>query len=246
MRPPGPERGGIDDEAADKITRFYDLVRRYSRLEVEGLERIPDGEALLVANHSGWAGFDFANLYATVREDLGRDLYTAVHPNWFLLDGLGDRARRIGLYEASVTESVRLLDDGNLVLFFPEGEEGSFKPFAKRNQLEEFKPGFARVASASMAPIVPVVVVGGEEAHPTLTRLEFTKELLGIGLPVPATLLPLPVKWRVRVLDPIDPHDYMTPEAADADPVERLRTDVAATMHEELDRVLEHRGSPIV
>lgn len=244
MTPQGT--GGIDEEAAGRLTQVYDLVRRYSRLEVEGLEHVPDGKALLVANHTGWAGLDFANVYATVREELDRTPYTAVHPNWFHFDALSDLARRLGMYEAGVTESVHLLDQDQLVLFFPEGERGSFKPMAKRYELERFAAGFARVASASMAPIVPVLIVGGEEAHPTLKRLEFTKELIGVGLPVPATLLPLPVKWRIEFLPPIDPEKYMTPDAADADPVEEIRADVEAMMREEIHRAVEERGDPFL
>lgn len=235
--------GGIDDETADDITRLYEAIRRYSRLSVEGLDNIPDGKGLIVSNHAGWAGWDFANLYATLRNDVGRDVYTAVHANWFRWEKISDWARRMGLYEASVSESIRLLDEDNLVLFFPEGERGSFKPFTKRYELERFQPGFARAASASMAPIVPILIVGGEETHPAVTRLEFTKELLGIGVPLPATLFPLPVKWRIEVLDPIDPAKYMTADKADADPVEDIRRDVEALMRTELDRVVEERGN---
>ncbi len=235
--------GGIDEDTADEITRIYELIRRYSRLTVKGLENIPEGKGLLVSNHAGWAGWDFANLYATLRNDAGRDVYTAVHPNWFRWDKISDWARRMGMYEASVSESIRLLDEDNLVLFFPEGERGSFKPFSKRYELERFEPGFARVASASMAPIIPVLIVGGEETHPTVTRLEFTKELLGIGVPLPATLFPLPVKWRIEVLPPVDPGKYMTADNADGDPVEEIRHDAQALMREELDRVLEERGN---
>ncbi len=241
MSPAGGGQDGIDEEAADELSRFYDVIRRYSRLEVKGLENLPEGPGLLVANHTGWAGWDFANLYATVRRDAGRDVYTAVHANWFRWERVSRWARSVGMYEASVSTSVDLLDEGKLVLFFPEGERGSFKPFRRRYELEPFEPGFARVASASLAPIVPVVIVGGEETHPAVTRLEFTKELIGIGLPVPATLLPLPVKWRMEILPPVDPNKYMTPDNADGDPVEEIRRDVEATMRQAVERALDER-----
>jgi 1-acyl-sn-glycerol-3-phosphate acyltransferase len=243
---PAAERAGIDDGVAESLNRIYRLVRQYSRLDVHGLDKIPDEGALLVANHTGWAGWDFANLYATIRDDLDRDLYTAVHPNWFRIERLAELSRRLGLYEASVSETVRLADQDELVLFFPEGEEGSFKPWSDRYELAGFRPGFARVAAAAAVPIVPIVIVGGEETHPTLTRLEFTKELLGVGLPIPATLFPLPVRWRIEVLDPIDPDEYMTADRADADVVEDLRSDMEGLMQRELDRVREERGHPFV
>lgn len=242
----GDEQAGIDDGVTQRVTQLYRLVRAYSRLDVRGLDKIPEGPALLLANHTGWAGWDFANLYATIHDDLERELYTAVHPNWFKIQRLADHARRLGLYEASVTHSVNLLDDGNLVLFFPEGEEGSFKGFGDRYELQAFKPGFARVAAAAGVPIVPILVVGGEETHPTLTRLEFTKDLLGVGLPVPATLFPLPVRWRIEALDPIHPRKYMTADTADADVVEDLRLDLQHHMQHELHRVIDERGHPFV
>lgn len=245
MDGPG-KQAGIDDGITEKVSQVYRLVRKYSRLDVHGLDKIPDGGALLVANHTGWAGWDFANLYATIRDDLGRDLYTATHPNWFKLERLAELSRRLGLFEASVSETVQILDQEDLVLFFPEGEAGSFKPFRQRYELAEFQPGFARVATATGAPIVPVVIVGGEETHPALTRLEFTKELFGVGLPVPATLFPLPVRWRIEVLDPIETDEYLTPDSADADVVEQLRGDLEELMQDELQRVVEERGHPFV
>lgn len=245
MDGPG-KQAGIDDKVAERVAQVYRLVRKYSRLDAHGLDKVPEGGALLVTNHTGWAGWDFANLYTVVRDDLGRDLYTATHPNWFKLERLANLSRRLGLFEASVSETVQILDQDDLVLFFPEGEAGSFKPFTDRYELARFQPGFARVAAAAAVPIVPILIVGGEETHPALTRLEFTKELLGVGLPVPATLFPLPVRWRIEVLDPVDPHDYMTADSADADVVEELRADMEELMQRELHRAVEERGHPFV
>ncbi|MDX1611823.1 MAG: hypothetical protein R3185_05600, partial [Candidatus Thermoplasmatota archaeon] len=92
----------------------------------------------------------------------------------------------------------------------------------------------------------PVVIIGGEEAHPTLARLDFTREMLGVGLPVPATLLPLPVKWRIRFLEPISIDEYMTPELADADVIEIVRKDVEAQMREAVAQEVEARGHPFL
>ncbi len=238
--------GGIDQELVERIASLYRVIRKYSRLEVSGLDNVPDGKALLVANHTGWAGFDFANLFMVVHDDLDRDVYTAAHPNWFRLEMLRDLCQRGGVFPAGVTESVRILDKDELVLFFPEGEQGNFKPFTERYQLATFQPGFARVALAAATPVVPVVIIGGEEAHPTLTRLSFTKDLIGVGLPIPATLFPLPVKWRIHFLPPIDPEKYMTAETADGDPIESLRRDVETLMQDELDREIEARGNPFL
>ncbi len=245
---PGKPRGrdGVDEGFIERLSKLYRLIRKYSRLEVEGLENIPDGKGMLVANHTGWAGLDFANLYVTLHDDLDREIYTAVHPNWFNNPLLSEYCRKLGMYEAGVTESVKILDQEQLVLFFPEGERGNFKPIWQLYQLQPFKPGFARTAMAAAAPIIPTVIVGGEEANPTLARLEFTREMLGVGLPVPATLLPLPVKWRIRFLEPIHVDDYISPETADADVIEELRSDVEDRMRQAVANEVEARGHPFL
>jgi 1-acyl-sn-glycerol-3-phosphate acyltransferase len=53
------------------------------------------------------------------------------------------------------------------------------------------------------APIVPAVVIGAEETHITLSQIRWAKELLGIIIPVPLNIIPLPAKWTIKFLEPI-------------------------------------------
>lgn len=244
MEPDAPADLGLDDELVERVAGFYRVLREYCRVTAAGAENVPAGKALLVANHTGWAGLDYANLALVVRDDLARQLYTAVHPSYFVIPAIARLARRMGFFEAGVRESVRVLDRGELVLFFPEGEEGNFKGFRQLYQLQTFKPGFARAALAAAADIVPVTIVGGEEATPSLARLDFTKEMLGLGLPVPLTPLPLPVKWRITFHPPIPIKKYLGPDMADADGIEVLREEVEGTMRGALEREVEARGHP--
>ena len=242
MSEPGPN--GIDEAFLQRIEPLARSVHRYCRVKVSGTENVPKGKALLVANHTGWLGLDGLNLYVTVRDHLERDLFTAVHPNFFTTPLIRDIAPRIGFFEAGVRETVKVLDRGELVLFFPEGEQGNFKPIWELYQLQPFKPGFARVALAADAPVVPVVIIGGEEANPSLARLDFLKDSLGLGLPVPTNVFPLPVKWRITFLPPIKMDKYLAPDMADADTIELLRRDVEAVMREAVVRELKARGDP--
>ncbi|HEX2021886.1 MAG TPA: 1-acyl-sn-glycerol-3-phosphate acyltransferase [Candidatus Thermoplasmatota archaeon] len=236
----------VDAAAVERIARELRRLRRYCRLETEGLENLPQGPFVVVANHTGWAGLDYANLFITLHDATGRIPRVAAHPSFFKVPRVGDLGERLGFFEASVATSTRVLDAGGIVTFFPEGEEGNFKPIWKRYRLQPFKPGFARVALATQAPVVPVVIVGGEDASPSLGRVRPLEDILDMPVPIPATLLPLPVKWRIAVLPPVDPGRYLEAESPDKDHAEVLAHDLRRAMQKELDAQLVKRGNPFV
>lgn len=238
-------KGDVDHALVERALGPARLMHKYCRVEVEGLENVPAGAAVLAANHTGWTGLDFSNLFVTLHDGLGRVLRTAVHPTFFRTPGVRDLARRLGFFEVSVAKSASVLDAGGLVLFFPEAEAGNFKPIWRRYKLETFKPGFARVALASQAPIVPVVIVGGEEANPSLHRFDGWREKLGISLPLPVNVFPFPVKWRIRFMPPVSPDTYLKAEASvDSDVAETISRDVSVLMQKELMEQVRKRGSP--
>jgi 1-acyl-sn-glycerol-3-phosphate acyltransferase len=236
----------IDEDFVDAVTKHLGPLRDYLRVEVDGLDRVPDGGAVMIANHTGAAGLDFVILYLTLFEEIDRTFYAAAHPSFFRTPVIRDIASRIGMFEVSVTESTRLLDRGELLLFFPEGEDGNFKPLWKYYDLQTFHPGFARVALAAEAPILPVVVVGGEDSNPSLGKIDWFEEAFGSPLPLPLSLLPLPAKWRVRFLDPIPVEKWMTGDVVDRNVDEDVAGDLQELMQAELDRVLEDRGHPFL
>ncbi|HVM46149.1 MAG TPA: lysophospholipid acyltransferase family protein [Candidatus Thermoplasmatota archaeon] len=235
-----------DREAIEKVARRLRKLRSYFRLHVEGLERIPPGPVVLVANHTGWAGLDYAMLFLSVYDGTGRIPRVAVHPSYFRVAPLRPRAEKLGFYEVSVQTSTRILDEKGAVCFFPEGEDGNFKPIWKRYQLQPFKPGFARVALASLAPIVPISVVGGEDANPTVGRLAPLEDILDVPIPIPLSILPLPAKWRIHVNEPIDPHQYLERGTPDDDTAQTIAQDVREILQRDVRRQLDERGNPFV
>ena len=92
---------------------------------------------------------------------------------------------------------------------FPEGEKGMGKLWKDRYRLQRFgRGGFVKLALRTGAPIIPVAVVGAEEAAPMLGKVTWFAKNIGIPwIPVtptfpwlgPAGLLPLPSKWFVAV-----------------------------------------------
>jgi len=151
------------------------LAEKYFRLQIEGAEHIPRrGPALIAPNHSGFSGIDALLLSHEV----------------FKLSG---RLPRL----------LTQLKKNNLVIVFPEGEAGNFKPSNKRYHLQPFKSGFVRMALLRQCPIIPTLILGAEETHFNLANLKFSKFLPGVTLPLPFNILPLPAKWKIKFLPPI-------------------------------------------
>ena len=238
------EVGTVDQELIRKVTIPYKLIRSYCRVTVEGLENIPPGPALLACNHTGWIGLDYANVAVSIHDKLGRIVRGLVHPAWFANKKIAAFASRMGLVEASKDAMVTMLSTGRLIVVFPEAEHGAFKDIRQgKYRLMEFKRGFVRAAIQSGAPIVPVAVVGGEEANPSLGTLKLTDRLFRIPLPIPLNVLPNPVKWRISFLPPLSMKTYGSEASRDRDLVHRISEDVKARIQAEIEVQLAKRGN---
>src|SRR5437867_3916331 len=125
---------------------------------------------------------------------------------------LGSALARVGAVRAAPATVRRLLGRGEAVIVCPESNHP--KPFRDRYRLGRFGRGaFARVAIATGTPVVPVAVIGAEEVHPVLARLDLPGRLLGLPtLPVTPTfpwlglwgLVPLPTQWTLLFGEPPD------------------------------------------
>lgn len=239
-----PALGEVDQDLIRKVLIPYKLIRSYCRVTVEGLDKIPMGRCVVAANHTGWLGLDYANLAISIHDGLGRVPRGVVHQAWFVTKRIGDVARRLGLVPASQQITVALLRQGRLVVIFPEGEHGAFKPITEETkyQLYEFKRGFVRAAMTAQAPVVPCAIVGGEEANPSLATLKLTDTLFRLPLPIPRNVLPYPVKWRISFLDPIRMEKYDAKDAANTPLVHKMAADVRDLIQEEIEVQLKKRG----
>lgn len=240
----GPSPWRIDPLLIEKFLPTLNLLHSYCRVQVEGLHHLPKGPALLAANHTGWIGLDYANVAVTIYEERHRVLRGIVHPLWFAHPTVGDVARRLGLVPARKDLMVGLLRAGELVLVFPEAEQGAFKTTTPSTlyHLQEFKRGFVRAAMATGVPIIPVAIVGGEEANPVLHRLSGLERLFHVPVPVPHNLLPYPVKWRVSFLPPLPMDGYAKRDAADRALVHKIARRVRRQIRAEIKIQLAKRG----
>ena len=221
---------------------LLEIVKKYFRLEVEGLEHVPSkGRALVVPNHSGVTALDAVMLGHEIHTNANRIPRIMAHPLWFVGPNIRILAKKIGLEEANKETGQRLLKEGNVVMIFPEGAEGNFKPTAKRYHLQEFKRGFVRMAMAAKSPIIPVAIIGAEETNINLSSISLTKYLRGTVIPIPLNVLPLPAKWKIIFLPPISMQKYSAKSAADHDLVHSIANDVRDRIQKRIDEELAKR-----
>ncbi len=219
---------------------FLDLIQKYLRVECEGSEHIPTkGPCIIIANHSGFMGFDALMLGHHIFQSTKRVPRIITHKLWFIVPEISVRAKKLGLVPATFDNGLKYLSDKQMLLLFPEGEEGNFKPTRYRYRLRRFRRGFVRLALRTGVPIIPATVIGAEETHITLSQIRWAKEILGIIIPVPLNVLPLPVRWHIRFHEPIHLKKNLK-KAADMTYVTELsrkfRHELQRHLHEELKR----------
>ena len=163
---------------------------------------------------------------------------------------VGTTFSRVGqVVEKHVPENARrLLEQGEVIMVFPEGTRGISKPFSERYRLTEFGLGFMRLALETRTPIVPISVIGAGGAS---TSSFGTSELMAkaLGWPsfplipqlfFPGGQLPLPTKYRIYFGEPLsfegDPDD-------DDAVIEEKVARVKGTIQSMLNRGLKERKS---
>lgn len=232
--------GGKSSSGKNEIPLFLlEIARKYFRLEVEGIENVPKrGRGLIVPNHSGITALDAVMVSNEIHRAIRRVPRILAHPLWFVGPHIRILAKRMGLEEANKDAGEHLLRKGRLVMIFPEGAAGNFKPTAERYHLQEFRRGFVRMAMATKAPIVPVVVIGAEETNINLANISLAKALKGTIIPIPLNVLPLPAKWKIIFLPQVDMSKFTKKDASDQDLVhsisEGVRNQIQARITEEL------------
>src|SRR5262249_15317115 len=205
---------GEREAATELMAAPIDLLARWWwRVDVIGIERLPArGPVLVAANRAGsllpYEAFVLARSFGGQASAGGSRVAHPVVDGWLLdLPLAGTVAGALGAIPATVDGLRRALAGGDVAISFPEGPESLAKPVGRRYRLAPFgRAALLRVAVEVGAPIVPVAVIGAEEAQPVLWRSERLGHLLGLpALPVPPAIVPLPTKWTVHVGEPLDP-----------------------------------------
>jgi 1-acyl-sn-glycerol-3-phosphate acyltransferase len=246
---------GMDDVVVDRARPLLELLfDRYWRVDLAGLDELPtSGPCLMVANRSGLLPYDGLMLaHAVERFHPSGERPRFLVADWlFTLPFVQPTLTRLGGVRACRENAERLLRAGRFVVAFPEGAQGAAKVFRERYRLKRFgRGGVVRVALQNRVPLVPVGVVGAEEAHPILFKAHAPARAMGLPfLPVtptfpalgPLGLLPLPAKWVVRIGEPLCFEHLGADAAADELLVSRLTEDLRARIQALVDVGLSDR-----
>jgi 1-acyl-sn-glycerol-3-phosphate acyltransferase len=257
-----PDRRLNDWGRSERIEGIFDATvveffyRYWFRVEVEGIENLPGaGGAMLVSNHSGALPPDAAMIAKGIREEHAhpRPLNITVEHFFKGYPGFSMLIPKIGCVAAHPANVHRLLyDEEQLVLVFPEGRKGTEKVYKDRYRLRRFgRGGFVEAAMRARAPIVPVCVVGAEEAAPVFAQLGLFKRLTGLlYFPITPTfphfgllgmLGYLPAKFKIRFLEPLrfDEENLQEDKAL----VQTVAHDIRARIQENLWDMVSRRRS---
>jgi 1-acyl-sn-glycerol-3-phosphate acyltransferase len=248
---------GMDDVVLRRARYLFDfLYDQYWRVSLSGVERLPSaGPCLLVANHSGLLPYDGLMLaHGIEREHASGERARFLVADWLItLPFVQPYLARLGGVRACRENAERLLESRRFVIAFPEGVKGAAKVFRERYRLKRFgRGGVVRVALETGAPLIPVGIVGAEEAHPILFKWLTPARAMGLPfLPVtptfpllgPLGLLPLPTKWVIRIGEPLALSHLGPDAAADELLISRLTEDLRTQIQALVDVGLAERES---
>ncbi|HEY3209449.1 MAG TPA: lysophospholipid acyltransferase family protein [Actinomycetota bacterium] len=146
------------------------VLRLLYKPKAVGLENIPDGPAILAANHQSFLDDLLLPLVVPGRKVVflaKADYFDKWYLRWFFKGANVIPVRRESRSgaEAALQTGVQALREGNLVGIFPEGTR------SPDGRLYRGKTGVARMALEAQVPIVPVAITGTFEALPYHKKL---------------------------------------------------------------------------
>lgn len=222
------------------LVRAVDAVGRALRIRVDGLERLPEGRALLVANHAfGWdVGFAAARIQMTT----GRRVTTLGEHLWWRIPLLDRLAAAGGVVDGTPENADAVLSKDGLLLVLPGGLREAVKPEELRYRLVwGHRYGFVRAALRHEAPIVPLACFGADElfdfvGNPYRRARRFH---LPIPLPRPRHWLPHKVRLRFVLGEPVEVKGRGAPD--DPRALRSVRREVEGALHELFEEELGAR-----
>jgi 1-acyl-sn-glycerol-3-phosphate acyltransferase len=246
----GYDEWGLDPETikvALSATRW--LYRDYFRVETVGIENVPAGRVLVIANHGGQLPIDAAVVaMSLLLEAMPARIARGMVERWApSLPFVSTFFARCGQVTGDQRTCRDMLEREQCVMVFPEGTGGSGKTIFHRYELQRFGTGFVRLALETRSPIVPVAVIGAEETYPSLYDFKWlAKKFRAPYIPVtpffpflgPLGMIPLPCRITLRYGKPI--FFDANPDVSDAE-VERMVETVKDSMRHEIQAGLKKR-----
>lgn len=240
---------GFSPKWTERVFSYVEQLARLLHVEVEGLDQLPPGRALLVGNHGfGWeALFPMSAIFRAT----GRPLFTLGEHLWWRIPFLRRIAAMVGTVDGTPENVDRLLRTEQLVLVLPGGLREAVKPETLRYRLLwGHRYGFIKAALRNAAPIVPIALLGGDELFDFVgnpyERGRRWLRLPSLPIPLPRRILPLPhrVRFRFVIGEPLA--DLGPPEQSeDPQALRRIRYLVKGALQDLIDTELAKReGMP--
>lgn len=140
-----------------------------SKVEVLGLENIPDCNVLFVTNHQGYADIPLILGYIPKLKGIVAKIELKKIP---ILSGWMMRLGCIFLDRSSLRQSMQMilngiedLKNGHTLAIFPEGTRSRSK------QVGEFKKGSLQLAIKSGVPVVPITIDGSYKVYEEFNKV---------------------------------------------------------------------------
>ncbi len=165
----------------------------------EGIENVPKkGYVIFYNNHGGWGAFDWIFLWTIIYNQLNEYLTGFINPILLKIPAIGPLLKTCGAVPIDKITDLKFLKKyARIYTIAPEGPEGTTKTFTESYRLYPFRPGFIKLGLKMRAHLVPMTMIGNEDVFPVMYRTNIIKKLIGTSLPIPFTLLPLPIS-RIR------------------------------------------------
>ena len=163
------------------VIRF--IMKFIARIETHGMEKLPDGNVIVAANHLG--RLDTAVILCVLeREDIIMPVAEKYkdHPIYGLI-GRSANAIWLNRFEADYSAFRKILEkmkEGGLLVIAPEGTR------SKTEALQKGKMGVAFLAGKSGYPVLPVSVTGTEDRGvlDNLKHFRRSKIVVRVGDPI--------------------------------------------------------------
>lgn len=244
---------GLDKEYMETFGRtlFKILHDYYWRIEVQGLENVPQqGAALLAGTHRGFQPWDGVMAVHLLKKELGRHLRFLIHPGLIKFPFLANYITKLGGVIACQENAQNVVANDQLLGVFPEGIRGAFSLYRDAYTVGKFgRNDFIKIALRCRVPIVPFVTVGSAEIFPIYAKYDWAwwkrySDWPCFPLTPTLGLLPLPSKWHTKFLPPLPVHHWYPPEAA-GDPivVKKISQEVKSLMQAAIDDMKMRRKS---
>jgi len=162
-------------------TLFRSIAKSFLDWKVVGKEKlIQEGGCLVAANHESFldppligVSYD-SSIYYLARKTLFRGPTTWLYPRW---NAIPVDQEKPGM--GSLKKIIKLLQGGERVLLFPEGER------TLTGELNPGKPGVGLIAAKAGVPVQPIRIFGAYEALPRGSgRLRMLPITIVVGDPI--------------------------------------------------------------